>query len=63
MVITVDQTYEEKLCISSDENEIEGDTNEIEKRLQSVIIARDVVGLGCSFHPSFVGRLLNLIDF
>lgn len=49
VIISVDKTYEGKNSSSSDESETEDDTDDLERRLQSVIIARDVVGLGKYF--------------
>lgn len=50
VIISVDKTYEGKNSSSSDESETEDDTDDLERRLQSVIIARDVVGLGKCFN-------------
>ena len=53
VVITVDQSFEEdKRSTSSDESEAESDIDDFEKRLQSVTIVRDVVGLG--MHARFL---------
>ena len=49
VIISVDKTYEGKDSSSSDESETDDGGDDLERRLQSVTIARDVVGLGKHF--------------